>query len=77
MRCSIMALPVIPLAPVTKATFPLAGAMIVNVYAYDSLIGEMLESLDRQSRCMLVNVNLPFICRHLMELIMSSTEVKE
>lgn len=42
-----MALPVIPLAPVTKATFPLAGAMIVNVYAYDSLIGEMLESLDR------------------------------
>lgn len=41
-----MALPVIPLAPVTKATFPLAGAIIVNVYAYDSLIGEMLESLE-------------------------------
>jgi hypothetical protein len=72
-----MALPVIPLAPVTKATFPLAGAMILNVYAYDSLIGKIPESLDRQSRCILVTVNLPFICRDSMELIISSAEVKE
>lgn len=72
-----MALPVIPLAPVTKATLPLAGAMIVNVYAYNSLIGKMPESLDRQSRCMLVTVHLAFICIDSVELIMSSTEVKE